>query len=238
MSDAAVGSVSHILLTAFKDVYEERKLRNAEEARTIRDERLATQKDSTPKSASKSRENLKTPQKASRNPDEAGSSSLETPAAENESSRAPEDFYEDTDEGSPANFYTPFQKIPLNENHQSTLIEKTAEVREVLKENVVKATQLTEYLSQQRELSHELELEEEEALKRRGIMVGQHIPSLPSKLALDRKVLQNFGTYSENLVVAKELVEQNLENSMRRTGLLPLSAVAETRKAGKLIEHG
>jgi hypothetical protein len=62
------------------------------------------------------------------------------------------------------------------------------------------------------------------------VLIGQHIPSLPTKLAVERESLEGFGNYSSNLVVAKELVGQNQENFLRRTGILPISPLAEQRK--------
>ncbi len=46
-------------------------------------------------------------------------------------------------------------------------------------------------------------------------------------------MIDSFGDYSQNLVVANELVRQNRENFLRRSGNLPISDFAETRKAGR-----
>ena len=71
----------------------------------------------------------------------------------------------------------------------------------------------------------------EEMLKKQGVMLGQHIPSLPAKLDVSQEVLGTYGNFKEGLIVARELVEQNRENFLRRTGNLPISLLAEQKKA-------
>jgi hypothetical protein len=92
------------------------------------------------------------------------------------------------------------------------------------------ATSLLEYLSVQRNKAKDLEEEEEEELKKKGIVIGQHIPSLKSKLVLDSDRLSEFGDFSSTLLIAKDLVEQNKTNFLRRTGNLPISDLAESKK--------
>lgn len=92
------------------------------------------------------------------------------------------------------------------------------------------AAELLEYLNAQRLTAKELEDLEEEELKRRGIIIGQHIPSLKSKLDLDHDKLSEFGDFSSTLLIARDLVEQNHTNFLRRTGNLPISDIAEAKK--------
>lgn len=92
------------------------------------------------------------------------------------------------------------------------------------------ATSLLEYLSVQRNKAKNLEEEEEEELKKKGIVIGQHIPSLKSKLVLDSNKLSEFGDFSSTILIAKDLVEQNKTNFLRRTGNLPISDLAESKK--------
>ena len=97
----------------------------------------------------------------------------------------------------------------------------------------IKAENLIEYLNSQKLKAKTMEQEEEEELKRRGIVIGQHIPSLPTKLDLNPAILKEFGPLSSKLVIAKELVCQNKDNMLRRTGNLPISDAAELRKKSR-----
>ena len=109
--------------------------------------------------------------------------------------------------------------------------EKIAAINAKVKSKKDEAVQLLEYLNVQREQARIKENEEEENLKKKGIIIGQHIPSLKSKLELDNNVLENFDSFSSTLLVAKTLVDQNKTNFLRRTGNLPISELAESRKA-------
>eukprot|EP00981_Chlorochromonas_danica_P012830 scaffold5444_cov181-Ochromonas_danica.AAC.11 len=96
------------------------------------------------------------------------------------------------------------------------------------------AEMLSAYLQEQQQLAHLTEEKEEEDLKRQGIIVGQHIPSLPSRLHLDPQQLSEFENFSSTVLVAKDLMIQNRTNFLRRTGNLPISDLAETRKEASL----
>lgn len=109
--------------------------------------------------------------------------------------------------------------------------EKIAAINAKVKSKKDEAVQLLEYLNVQREQARIKENEEEENLKKKGIIIGQHIPSLKSKLELDNNVLEKFDSFSSTLLVAKTLVDQNKTNFLRRTGNLPISELAESRKA-------
>lgn len=99
----------------------------------------------------------------------------------------------------------------------------------VLKKNE-DASQLLDYLNVQRGKARISEEEEEETLKKKGIIIGQHIPSLKTKLQLDEEVLSEFSDFAPTLLVAKTLIDQNKTNFLRRTGNLPISELAEERK--------
>jgi hypothetical protein len=92
------------------------------------------------------------------------------------------------------------------------------------------AQNLLGYLVEQQNLAKQEEELEEEDLKKQGIIVGQHIPSLPSRLNLDGSQLSQYETFSSTLLVAKDLIDQNRTDFLRRTGNLPISEAAEERR--------
>lgn len=49
-------------------------------------------------------------------------------------------------------------------------------------------------------------------------MLGQHIPSLRTKLELDKNVIGQYGSYGTSLSNANDLIQQNIQNHLRRTG--------------------
>lgn len=92
------------------------------------------------------------------------------------------------------------------------------------------AQSLLNYLSEQQQLAKEEEEREEEDLKKQGVVVGQHIPSLPSRLDLDPTEVAKYETFAGTLLIAKDLVQQNRTNFLRRTGNLPISEAAEIKR--------
>lgn len=248
MSDAAVGSVSHILKTAFKDVYESGdKANEAVNARIARDLRIAEKAKKREEAKKRAEEEAELQRQAAEEAAAAAASKakkgakeppqeavIEKPPIESDS-----DSEIDLDDPNDiANYYTRFQKVNLNESNKGIYENKVTEIDSNLVKSVEEAVELSSYLKEQRVIARELETEEEENLKKQGILVGQHIPSLPSKLDIKKSKLEQYGTYSSNLVVAHTLVQQNLENSMRRTGLLPISEVAQQKKANRHVTIG
>jgi len=254
MSDAAVGSVSHILKTAFKDVYEtSEKTDEAKQARVARDlivaEKLRKKEDARriaeEESARRAEEEEKTaPAAAAPTPGKKGKDKgadktpppVEAPVEVVEKEPAPEEVDEFADPNHISNFYTPFEKVNLNDANKGLHSNKVTGIEANLVQSVQEAKELSAYLVKQRIAAWEKEEDEQDSLKKQGILVGQHIPSLPSKLALDEDLMANeYGTYSSNLVIAHTLVQQNLENSMRRTGILPISDFAEKKKLTRTV---
>ncbi len=118
----------------------------------------------------------------------------------------------------------------MNKVEPISLERKIELINEEMERKNNEASQLLEYLSVQRNKAKILEEQEEEELKKQGIVIGQHIPSLKSKLVLEADKLAEFGDYSSTLLIAKDLVDQNKTNFLRRTGNLPISDVAEAKK--------
>lgn len=114
---------------------------------------------------------------------------------------------------------------------QSSMEQKIAAINARVAQKNEEASKLLQYLSKQREVAHVQEEKEEEVLKKKGIIIGQHVPSLKTKLDLDGDVLSEFHTFSSSLLVAKTLLDQNKTNFLRRTGNLPISDLAELKKS-------
>jgi hypothetical protein len=124
-----------------------------------------------------------------------------------------------------------FSQFIENPNTSEDLVSKKIEAinAEIERKNR-EAEQLLQYLTKQQELAKFEEEQEEDSLKKQGIIVGQHIPSLPSKLNLNPSELAEYETFSSTLLVARDLVQQNRTNFLRRTGNLPISDLAESRR--------
>ncbi len=128
-------------------------------------------------------------------------------------------------------YMLPFDSIKLNSKNQSMLESRLSDIQAKSIKTAEAVKELLEYLENERNNASLLEAQEEEHLKKQGIIIGQHIPSLPSKLNIDRDYLTKFGRLSANLIIARELVNQNRENMLRRTGNLPISQAAIDKKA-------
>ena len=53
-----------------------------------------------------------------------------------------------------------------------------------------------------------------------GVLLGQHIPSLRTKLELDKNIIAQYGPYGTSLSNANDLIQQNITNQQRRTGTI------------------
>jgi hypothetical protein len=97
------------------------------------------------------------------------------------------------------------------------------------------------YLSTARTAATVHELEDEEALKRKGILVGQHVPTLPSKLELQEDALvlraDNKSAVSFEFVLPRAVLQDNHLSTLRRTGQMPISAQAEEYTNRRLHNH-
>lgn len=223
MGDAAVGSISHILKTAFKDVYDEknreREEKAAREAKIARRREKAVRRKEVAEKraelerilAERSKEKKST--KGGDDKERQMLEELEDPSDDSE------------DEAAPTQDKTSYSDI-----NQRKLEEKIAAIERRTREQSEGAEELVKYLHEQRILAQKLETEEEEHLKKQGIMLGQHIPSLPSKLDIDPAVIHHYDTVSSNLILSRDLVQQNKDNALRRTGNKPISDLAEQMK--------
>lgn len=253
MGDAAVGSISHILKTAFKDVYEDSQKRedasNARLQKKRREEELRIeaelnakllleeelQQAETSKTAKKDTKAKPDVKKETQNKSGKSDIVVESPRSVLEERDPLESSQVESQPPSDPsslieNYYSSFELLKLDDKQKSILSSKSKAIQQSLKHQIETASELSNYLSKQREIALSEELYEEEMLKKQGIMLGQHIPSLKSKLIVDRNQLYEFNNFSDNLIIASELVDQNKMNALRRTGMLPISEEAEQRE--------
>ena len=217
MSEAAVGSISHILQTAFKDAYDEKKkIEETDIRKSAREQVLAAKAEKAALKAERQRQI----DEGEIDPDE---NEDENPEEENSSEDNQED---DTD----LDYHNPVDDIPLCDEYRSTLKTRVEKVDHVIKKKTEDAKELLSYLGTQRQVAKQQETEEEDMLKKQGVMVGQHIPSLVSKLDVDSNVVNGFGEMSTNMIISRDLINRNKERNLRRTGNLPISQEAEDRK--------
>jgi hypothetical protein len=185
MSEAAVGSVSHILKTAFKEIYE---------VPVHTDSSVPQQSDNVDDAV------------ASRIPPD-GSSESETTALSVES---------------------------LNElilPHLATSMkERKRLIDSDLQTSSLQSSDLSKYMRDEKMEAYLLETTEIDTLKQKGVVVGQHIPSLPSKLSISPERLHKYAGLSENLGVARNVLEDSLNDNLKRRGNKPISDLAETIK--------
>jgi hypothetical protein len=234
MSDAAVGSISHILKTAFKDVYQDYSKRDqaakaredlaiAQEEERKRKEEEAIAAEAAAAEAAAAAKKKGAPKKDDKKKSDAEAVTVVEPVPDPtpEAVVDPSTLVE--------NYYAPIETMKLDPQYSHMLETKSANIKYVNLDNIQKAEELQTYLFRQREVAKHLEELEEEELKRRGIMLGQHIPSLPTKLDIEKHKIGHQGNFSENIVVAKDLIESNKELFLRRTGNLPISALAMER---------
>eukprot|EP01038_Epipyxis_sp_PR26KG_P007446 gene7446-10147_t len=114
-----------------------------------------------------------------------------------------------------------------------TMNNKLLNIAKELEIKNFEADNLLSYINQQQQQAFALEEKEAEELKKRGIIIGQHIPSLKSKLNIDKQLLANYGALSSNMLIAKDLIDANLTEFNRRCGNLPISDLA----AAKQLQH-
>eukprot|EP01035_Chromulina_nebulosa_P017489 gene17489-23042_t len=128
------------------------------------------------------------------------------------------------------NYYTSFELLNLSDKLRTLYNNKTEAIITDLNNDKERSKKLLIYLDKQHQIAREEEELEEDNLKRQGIIVGQHIPSLQSKLNINEDEVQQYGIYSEDLSIAKVLMEKNRIETLRRTGNMPISPSAESRE--------
>eukprot|EP00903_Cladosiphon_okamuranus_P011029 g10416.t1 len=92
---------------------------------------------------------------------------------------------------------------------------------------------LKSYTLGQRVQAQEHDREAIESLKKQGIIVGAHIPMGPSGLVLDRSAIDAFGRFAVSLLDAAELARANREASLRHSGNLPWDQFAKKEPQGE-----
>ena len=86
-----------------------------------------------------------------------------------------------------ASYKSRFQKLELDSNFKNNYDVRASNIEKEITESKKDANSLADFLVDKREQAHDLEVEEEDKLKRQGIIVGQHIPSLKS-LVVSRQI--------------------------------------------------
>jgi len=230
---AAVGSISHILHTAFHDVYDEfQKKSDAIDAKE-KIKSIQLEREIAKERELEILEEAKTAAQAAKPNNKGGKKTIEPEPEPIEST-----ILDKNDSGPDilnelaviADFTSDFDKLIINDKNRDILNSKKRLIELDLDEKHHKAKNLVNYLTDKKKDAENLELSEINNLKKQGIMVGQHIPPLSSKLHIETSDISNFGIYSNKLLVAKELVEQNRENNLRRTGNLPISQLVVDKK--------
>jgi hypothetical protein len=120
--------------------------------------------------------------------------------------------------------------MKLDKDQRSIFKDKTFLISKEFKDKSTDARELMKYLVEKRNEAQLVEEEDEDDLKRQGILLGQHIPSLPTKLDLDKEIIAQYGRYATSLANASDLIGMNKTNKLRRTGNLPISEAVEERK--------
>lgn len=246
----AVGSISHILSTSFKDDYEilEKRSRAAAAREELRiklaeDERrrleaLAAEEARVKAEAEEAAKKMKKGTKKDQSRDKKGKKNEPepppVPVIVEEVVEAPADVIDPST--LIQNFYTDFEKLTLDENLHREMEERFIAIDADFTNRERDAKELNDYFVTQLEKAHQEEELEEENLKKQGIIVGQHIPALKTKLRIERDYIESFKDFSGNLLIASDLIEENQINNLRRSGNLPITAAAEERMLERSIK--
>ena len=98
------------------------------------------------------------------------------------------------------------------------------------------ADALLDYMTAQIATAKTADEEEERAMKRRGLLVSAHIPQAASQLDLARGKLGAGGRFSEALVTATDLIEENRRDLARRSG--NYDAAGQKTRAAAILRTG
>ena len=223
------GQIGHILLTTFKGAYEEEKrLEDQLRAKEERKKELLELK--IAKEAALAAKLLEAEQLAAASPAK-GSKGKKPPEVipvpdEPAVHEEPEEILEEEVE---VDQFNSVGGVVLDEEIKEILKVKTINIQHDFQQKVVDAKEVVHYLYEQRSQAKLEEVLEEEDLKRQGVILGQHIPSLPTKLFLDKTVIARNGSMGQDLSYAGDLVDQNRDNKLRRTGNKAISDAALER---------
>ena len=229
-----VGSISHILKTAFKDTYENEEIKKREFE--SKKELLRLQEIQKAEEAAAAAEVLAAEKALAIELDKKNKKSSNKPSGSGKDQSLPnenEEIIKSVDEDTIIEEEKEIvltSGIKLNPEQKKIYEDKLARIDSVYIQQEIDAQQLVHYLHDERSRAKKEENLEEEALKRNGILLGQHIPSLHTKLAIDKSIISKYSTMNKSLANANDLLVQNKTNTLRRTGNLPISDAAEVRK--------
>ena len=225
------GTIAHVLRTAFRDIFNEEKIRNeaklAREAfklQLFEEERIklaAINEKGKKKPAAKEKAKEKEKPAKEGGKKEAGDVkvvSVDSPEQINldaSSNTKLEEFY-----------VSPFEKLQLSDALQSKYESRLQELIQDIESKKASTSFLREYLSTEQQTAAKLQRAEEDMLKTQGIIVQVHIPALPTKLCLKGEVLTSCGS-NFAFINPQTIMETIRTESLRRAGQLSISSEAE-----------
>jgi len=153
-----------------------------------------------------------------RGEDPADESGTQQQVAEPEETEEPEEPEDEAVQG--------VSRATLLKRHKdelsATLASKVADIDARLATQREQAEALLSFLREAHQLAKTQDREEEDDLKRQGVLVGAHVPAPPTTLDLPAERLKRIGgDFSDHLVDAQRLVGANLYEMKRRAGNVP-----------------
>lgn len=257
---SSLGSIDHVLKAAFKAVYDEDiKRRSAVAARIVVAERAAIEaerlaqreaemarlaleaEEEAKKSKGKKKDNQAKKEKESKVSKVVSNSNILDTNNENQTvneslTKTPSMIEKEMKEQLLAGYFSRFEQLNLNQELREEFDSRSKTLNADLISMKQSASELLDYLDKQREKARNEEQEEEDDLKRQGIIIGQHIPSIKSRLFMDQEILDGYGPVADNLLIASTLMNENHVNMLRRSGNMQITEAAEKR-ALQRIEH-
>lgn len=130
-----------------------------------------------------------------------------------------------------------FDMLNLSDSHKDLYKERLAGTDRELETRDSEMNALDMYLAQCKIEACAAECAQEDALKRQGILVGHHVPSISSKLAVDAQMVRSMHSLPFDFLVARDIVSRNQSDMFRRTGQLPISEGAEEYSETRIKRH-
>ncbi|CAM9567830.1 unnamed protein product, partial [Phaeothamnion confervicola] len=188
--DAAVGSISNILRTAFKNLWQEEDL-NAE----------GCPEPSAPAQVSKD---------LTGEPERSLGTALLADGTSDEK-----------EESSDVAVPPPSAETTLTPAMPAAVAERLAQIDNRLRKRHAEAGSLLKYLAAQHDAAEADDLAAANALKRKGVLVGAHVPIGPTSLRLDKSRVEEFGPAGVGMLSAERLMRERLQQAKREAGNAP-----------------
>ena len=121
--------------------------------------------------------------------------------------------------------------------YETFIAERNVEIEEVLQNQNQYAEEILNYLEKQHKDAYEKDKELDIDMKKKGLIINSNIPIGASNLDIDKTYVESFDNVTANMVQARDIVNANHINTLRRSGRMPIADGIVKRSVEDIISE-